>query len=153
MIVVTHVCRTWREVFTSQSSLWTDLDCMDLNKTRTYIERSKSSPIKLSLYREEGLPPCDPFIEIIPHAIRRLKSLSVTGTRGNLQDITAHLSHPAPLLQDVSIYGSCEFQQVRNPVLTPALFNGDLSPLRKLCLGSFTLSYPGGTWSTSHRSR
>ena len=141
-IVLTHVCRTWRGVFISQSSLWTDLDCTNLNKTRTYLERSKSSPINLSLYRGEDLSLCDPFIQIIPHAIGRLESLSVTGTRGNLQDITAHLSQPAPLLRDLSICGSCEYQQVHNPGLTPALFNGDLSSLRKLRLDYICTDLP-----------
>ncbi|KAF9643191.1 hypothetical protein BDM02DRAFT_3104714, partial [Thelephora ganbajun] len=42
VIALTHVCRAWREIFTSHSSLWTDFDCMDSNKTRVYLERSKA---------------------------------------------------------------------------------------------------------------
>ncbi|KAF9645561.1 hypothetical protein BDM02DRAFT_3079455, partial [Thelephora ganbajun] len=45
VIALTHVCRAWREIFTSRSSLWTDFHCMDAEKTRVYLERSKSSPI------------------------------------------------------------------------------------------------------------
>ena len=115
---------------------------MDLDKTLTYLERSRTSPINLLLYRSEDLSLGDPFIQIIPHVVGRLKSLFVTGTRGNLQDITAHLSCPAPLLRDMSIFGSCEFQQVHNPVLTPALFNGDLSSLRKLRLDYICTELP-----------
>ncbi|KAF9789163.1 hypothetical protein BJ322DRAFT_992374, partial [Thelephora terrestris] len=44
-IALTHVCRTWREVFTSRSSLWTHLDCKYPEQTRAYLERSKSSPL------------------------------------------------------------------------------------------------------------
>ncbi|KAF9789214.1 hypothetical protein BJ322DRAFT_987910, partial [Thelephora terrestris] len=44
-IVLTHVCRAWREIFISRPSLWTDLCWKGAEKARTYIERSKSSPV------------------------------------------------------------------------------------------------------------
>ena len=133
LIAITHVCRTWRQTFTSRSSLWISLDCKHANKTRVYLERSKSSLIDVSLKRDGDLSPSDPFFQIVPHAIGRLKSLSIKGTRENLQDITSHLSLPAPLLEDLSIDGG-DFPQRYNPVLTTELFNGDLSPLYKLSL-------------------
>ncbi|KAF9647942.1 hypothetical protein BDM02DRAFT_3072018, partial [Thelephora ganbajun] len=45
LIALTHVCRGWREVLIAHSALWTRLDCTDAEKTRVYIERSKSSPL------------------------------------------------------------------------------------------------------------
>ena len=33
LISLTHVRRSWREIFISRVSLWTSLDCADLNKT------------------------------------------------------------------------------------------------------------------------
>ena len=119
----------------SHPHLWTDLDCAGLNKTRIYLERSLPLPINLSLYRN-GLIPSDPFFHITPHTIRRLKSLSVVGGPGDLQKIVNHLSQPAPLLEELSIHGDCDR---RNPALMSALFNGDLSSLRKLCL-KYTLT-------------
>ena len=107
---------------------------MDADKTRVYLERSNPSPINLSLRREDDLTSRDTFFPITPQAITRLKSLSVQGTLWNLQDITAHLAHPAPLLEDMSIIGSLELEPEEMPVLTPALFNGDLTSLRELCL-------------------
>ena len=120
---------------------------MNVNKTRVYLERSKSSPIALSLDKydddhDDDLSPSDPFFEITPHVIRRLKSLSVTGTPTTVRDITSHLSHPAPLLEDMSIDGGCKHMPYRNPVLTPAFFNGDLSSLRKLHLQSVRTKLP-----------
>ena len=124
---------------------------MDVNKTRVYLERSKSSPIALSLDKydddhdddnDDGLSPSDPFFEITLHVIRRLKSLSVTGTPTAVRDITSHLSHPAPLLEDMSIDGGCRHMPYHNPVLTPAFFNGDLSSLCKLCLESVRTELP-----------
>jgi len=135
VIALTHICRAWREIFTSRSSLWTDFDCADVDKTRVYFERSKSSPIiNLSLDRGEHIFPDDIFLEIVPRALHRLKSLSIRGTLKNLQDITAHLFLPAPHLEHLSIDGGCKSGSGRKPVLTNALFNGDLSSLRTLNL-------------------
>jgi hypothetical protein len=134
VIALTHVCRAWREVFTSRSSLWTDFNCEDKGQAHVYLERSTSLPVNLSLYTYARLPHYHPFFEIIPRAIGRLGSLSIGVMPGDLQAITAHLSHPAPHLEKLSICGDSNYDAHRNPVLTPALFNGDLSSLRKLRL-------------------
>lgn len=89
VIVLTHICRSWGDVFTSHFCLWATLDFVDVDKTRVYLERSKSFLISLSLYRNDDLSPYDPFFEIIPHAVGRLKSPSVDG----IQNITG-----APLI-------------------------------------------------------
>ena len=136
VIALTHVCQTWREVFTSRSSLWTDFECVDADKTRTYLERSKSSPIDLSLIRDDDLSPNDPLLLVVPQAIGRLKHLCVEATPENLQDITVHLTHPAPLLESLSVDGGCKSRPGRNPILTAALFSGDLTSLHALHLQS-----------------
>ena len=136
VITLTHVCRAWREVFISRSSLWTNLNCQDKNKTRIYLERSKSLPVNLSLGPGVCLSPHHPFLKIIPHVIGRLGSLTIEGTPKNLQYITDRLSHPAPLLEKLSIHGDYDYGPSRNPVLPLTLFNGDLSSLRELKLES-----------------
>ena len=143
IIAITHVCRAWREVFVSQSSLWTDFDCLDKEKTRVCFERSKSSPINLSLdlLASDCILPCDPFFQIIPHATGRLKSLFVKGQSKDVEVVTSHLSHPAPLLEHLSIRTKPPFAH-RNPVLPSALFNGDLSSLRVLRLESVHTELP-----------
>ena len=118
----------------SRSSLWACFDCKDADKTSVYLERSKSSLISVSLNRDRDLSPSDPFLQIIPHAIGRLKSLFIKGTRQNLQGIAAHLFLPAPLLEDLSIDGSCNFMERYNPVVATELLDGNLSSLRKLRL-------------------
>ena len=134
VIVMTHVCRAWREVFVSRSSLWTNLECVDLDKTRVYFERSKDSPIDLSLVKDDVVSPGDSFFQIIPHAIGQLRSLTIDGTPKNLEHITARLSRPAPLLEELSVCAFREGSPHRHPALTSALFDGDLSSLRKLRL-------------------
>ena len=49
----THVCRGWREVFIARFSLWTRLDFTNARKTRTYIQRSKSSPLEIHLEKNQ----------------------------------------------------------------------------------------------------
>jgi len=143
VIALTHVCRAWREVFVSRSSLWTNFDCSDEEKTRVYFERSKSSPINLSLdlLASDGILPGNPFFQIIPHATGRLKSLFVKGQSKDVEVVTSHLSHPAPLLEHLSIRTKPPFAH-RNPVLPSALFNGDLSSLRVLRLESVHTELP-----------
>ena len=133
-IALTHICQAWREIFVSRSSLWTNFDCANPDKTRVYLERSKSSPINLWLDRDDVIPPGDPFLQIIPHSVGRLKSLTVTGTPENLQNIAAHLSLHAPLLERLDVDGGTSFGPERNPTLTTSLFNGNLSSLRELRL-------------------
>ena len=134
LIAMTHVCHAWREILTSRSSLWTSLDCENAEKTRAYLERSKSSPIDLSLYRDEGLLPGDPLFEIDPRNVNRLKSLEFQGSPESLGDIAPQLSYPAPLLENLAIEIDCSFQPERYPTIAATLFGGDLSSLRELCL-------------------
>jgi len=113
-------------------------------KTRVYFERSKSSPINLSLdlLVSDGIIPSDPFFQIIPHATGRLKSLFVKGPSEDVEVVTSHLSHPAPLLEHLSIRSDPPRAQDRDPILPSALFNGDLSSLRVLHLESIHTELP-----------
>jgi len=126
----------------SRSSLWTDFDCLDGEKTRVYFERTKYSPINLSLDLWKGISSRDPFFQIIPHATGRLKSLSIEGPSQDVGVATSHLSHSAPLLKHLSISSSSGGVPDNYPALPPALFNGDLSSLRTLCLGSVRTELP-----------
>ena len=130
-------------MFVSRSRLWTDLDCERTHKTRVYLQRSKSSPINLTLERDPHaeLSPRDPFFQITPHAIGRLKSLDIHVGPWNLEDVTDHLSHPAPLLEDMRIDGGDPGLEDR-PVLDSTLFNGDLPSLRVLRLASVDTELP-----------
>jgi len=137
VITLTHVCQAWRDVFVSSPSLWTDLDCMDLDKTRVYLERSKSSPIDLSLHCDHTSF-SDPSLEFIPHVAGRLKSLTIQGGSEHLQDINTYLFCPAPLLEALSIYGG----NGNDPELPPTFLNGDFSPLHILRLEDIRTELP-----------
>ena len=128
-IALTHVCRDWRDIFTSRSSLWTRLDFTNVDKTRTYIQRAQSSPLEIYLGDEDDKVIDDAFPLVIPH-ISRLKSLTIN--RGALPSILEHFYCHTPLLERLDIE-ICAMD-LHHPVLDAALFNGDLSSLRELRL-------------------
>ena len=134
LIVLTHVCRSWREAFISRSLLWTYLDFTNVEKTRVYIERSKYAPLEICLgppYEEEA------FLLAIPH-IHRLKIISVHGMPDRLLPILAeHFSCPLPLLDELEIDFSYEYN-----ILPHGIFNGDLSSLHKLTLTGVITTLP-----------
>ncbi|KAF9643329.1 hypothetical protein BDM02DRAFT_3191805, partial [Thelephora ganbajun] len=130
LIALTHVCRGWREVLIGHSSLWTRLDCVDAEKTRAYIERSKSLPLEIALckrgyssYRK------DVFLLVMSH-ISRAMSINIVGNKNILQTFAEYASCPIPLLRELIVNVPYE-----SPLaLSSTLFNGDLSSLRMLKL-------------------
>ena len=127
LITLTHVCRSWREILISHASLWTSLDCTDVDKTRVYLERSKTSPLKIHL---EHRWLCDAFLLTVPH-LDRLGSLFLTGAPNDLlQLIQEHFVSPAPLLKTFSIWVT----EVGDFSLQDSIFGGDLSSLHELLL-------------------
>ena len=136
LITLTHVCRSWRNAFISRSSLWTRLDFTNVDKTRTYLRRSKSSPLELYLERNKSSTYLNnAFFLAAPH-IHRLKSLTIHGDV--LPDAIRHFYCHAPRLEKLDINLSC----LRAPAFDSALFKGDLSSLRELSLVGVVRSLP-----------
>ena len=126
LIALSHVCRGWREIFTSCPSLWARLDCTNVEKTRVYIERSRSFPLEVhigdSLEESSHL--------VVPH-IGRLKTLYVYTTTTSFSPVLVrHFSCRLPLLEKLSIVSVWHYL----PPLPDELFEGDLSSLRELSL-------------------
>lgn len=132
LITLTHVCHDWRDLFISRPSLWTNLDCGSVERTRVYIERSKSSPLKVQIFEdvdgykflsEDALP------LITPH-LGRLKSLSISGfNKSFVELVNKHFNCPAPLLKKL------EIRLYPNPyTITATTFDGNLSSLGELRL-------------------
>ena len=130
-IGLTHVCRGWRELFSSRSSLWTRLDCKRVDKTRAYIERSKSAPLEMRFRDHPSLRCCkEALLLAVPH-IGRLKALTVSaGDEATTQVLIEHFSRPLPLLRTLMI----DLRHDSTPTLPGTLFGGDLSSLRVLSL-------------------
>ena len=138
LITMTHVCRGWRELLIARPSLWTYLDCMNADKASVYVKRSKSSPLRVIVYKDRDTAYLeDAFLSIVPH-ISRLKSLTFGGRTNILKTLTPHISCHIPLLRELKIILSCK----PTPVLEGTLFNGDLSSLRTLCLAGIITHLP-----------
>ena len=139
LINLTHVCRGWRKLFISHTSLWTRLDCMNVDKTRAYIERSKTSPLEIYL-KDANNTFClvEAFLLAVPH-IGRLRELSVSGNPAPVLPVLAeHFSCHVPLLSKLDINLVCD----QASILPGTLFNGDLSSLRELRLTGVTTPLP-----------
>ena len=140
LVALTHVCRGWREQLISRPSLWTSLDCTNVEKTRIYLDRSKASPLDIWLDDEE--PPRflnDAFLLTVPH-LDRLKSLSLYGSSNDLLQLTKYFGIPVPLLEELDLRFTC----AETPVIQDAIFDGNLSSLRELRLSGVIASL---TWT------
>ena len=112
---------------------------MNVDKTKVYIERSKSSPLEICL-RQVGNTPYqeEAFILTVPH-IGRLRSLSMSGNPTKvLPTLVKHFSCPVPLLNKLNIDLICD----QAPILPEELFNGDLSSLHELRLAGVITPLP-----------
>ena len=135
-IALTHVCRSWREIFISCSSLWTYLDLKNIDKTRTFIQRSKSSPLSVyasSLYDDTYLE--DALSLVIPH-IPRLESFIFYSD--SIPTTLSDFHYHAPLLENLKIHISSPHAQ---PLDIP-LLNGDPLSLRTLTLAGDIIRLP-----------
>ena len=137
LITLTHVCHSWRDVLISCSSLWTTLDLVNVEKTRTYIERSKASPLRIHLYedRDDGANYLyDAFSLVIPH-IPRLKSLVIDADV--FPDILEHFRCHVPFLERLSVDIAARYLDRDS-----RLFDGDLPSLRELALRGVGVRLP-----------
>ena len=145
----THVCRQWREILISSSSLWTRLNLTNVDKTRAFIRRSKDSLLDVYIgdpgheaylhrtftdqgrkkYLDHALSP------VFPH-IPRLRSLVISADA--LPDILCHFHRHAPLLEHLEITSFSRHAHI----LDIALSGGDLSSLRELRLGGVVTHLP-----------
>ena len=143
LIALTHVCRDWREIFTSRSSLWTYLDCTNTDKTRVYVERSRSFPLKIFLRTSKCISYSnDALLAAVPHT-NRLGSLTICVFSDTLSDLLNLFPFPAPLLTELKVVlNSRGPGPGPGPVIPNTLFPGHLSPLRKLSLSSVVTRLP-----------
>lgn len=144
LITLTHVCGRWRDIFIADSPLWTHLDCTSVEKTSVFIERSKSSPLKVSLGRRDKVSQfkTEAFRLVIPH-ISRINSLRIIGGQSFSPYLARHLFVPLPLLRDLKI----DLDSDSAITLDDKLFNGDPSSLRTLSLSGVVP--PSPWWNLS----
>jgi hypothetical protein len=143
LVALTHVRRSWRDTLISRSSLWTKLDFIDTDKTRTYIQRSRSSPFELYLRDDEVMVHAFPLI--IPH-IQRLKPLTVDAR--DLPSALRHFRCHVPLLRELDISVSTGIDPVLDSASSMVISHRSTSCT---CLESLQI-FPGKIYQTSELS-
>jgi hypothetical protein len=106
LVAATHVCRYWRSALVSSPSLWTCFRFQpnhDLDRTLTYLERSKSTPIDIDI--DLGLRSPQDFEVykcLAPH-IARTRSFLISGPPEDVHTISLLFRNPAPSLQHLNL--------------------------------------------------
>ena len=137
-IKLTHVWHGWREILISRASLWTSLDCENLDKTGVYIQHSRGSPLEVSFAAcGPTRLPKDTFRLVLQH-IDRLKALTLYGTSHSILNLVKRFSLPAPLLEKLDI----RVLSLDSATVTSTIFGGNLSSLRELRLWGVLTSLP-----------
>jgi len=138
LIKLTHVCRSWREIFISRASLWTFLACNEPDKTSVYIQRSRKSPLKVRIGAEnfERLP-------LVASHVDRLKALELYFYGRDVSRLIKNLSSTAPLLEKLALHVyDTNISKSDSTLIESTLFDGNLSSLRELCLSRIRTSLP-----------
>ena len=137
LIALTHVCRSWREIFISRASLWTFLNCTSFDKTNTYIQRSKGSPLEISLVAPQYAHHLKARNLILP-LTHRFKTLKFSGSSRHFLELTQHFCSPAPLLEKLDI----QLYDETHAAIENTIFGGNLSSLRELRLCGILIDLP-----------
>ena len=121
LVAATHVCQYWRSTLISTPLLWTSFQFKsspDLDRTFTYLERSKSTPIdvRISLRSPKDL---EVLKHLAPH-IARTRSFVIDGIRLDDHAISPLFCNPVPSLQHLEI----EIDSCERPIRLPDDFLG-----------------------------
>ena len=103
LISATHVCEQWRSTLLSTPLLWTEVVFGDPDRTFTYLERSKGTPLHVSI----GGSTLDSLTGDMSW-ISRMSTLTITGAQGQIESIAGQLCSPAPLLQSLTFKAPLE---------------------------------------------
>ncbi|KIJ54089.1 hypothetical protein M422DRAFT_64271 [Sphaerobolus stellatus SS14] len=161
-VLVSHVCRTFREVATHTPSLWSrimlnGIRTQELDRARTFIARSGSVSLTI-IYDEEDadyllhLEEVGHFMDIVAPHISRLKGLTLQLPYFQaLHRIMQRLDKPAPLLETLELCerdyetGFDEFEDFRSMDLRDPLviFQGNMPKLKRLVLDGVHVSWTG----------
>ncbi|KAL1947451.1 hypothetical protein VTO73DRAFT_14412 [Trametes versicolor] len=114
VISMSHVCTHWRTVALDAGGLWTHIALTDPLGIETFLERSNSLPLRISLTASQS--PFKPILNLVSSNITRVRSLKICiATTVDSGFITRRLKLVAPALEELSI----EKFQLRSKVERP----------------------------------
>ena len=102
LISATHVCEIWRSALLSTPLLWTEVEFGNSDRASTYLERSKSTPLHVSV----GYSAIDSesFAGDMSW-FGRIDSLRILACRDQIESIAGELCLPTPNLRSLTIDG------------------------------------------------
>jgi len=153
-VLVSLVCRTFREVATHTPALWTKIHVSypnetNLERAQAYIDRSGSSPLAIAIgsddegpeiFEEEGYTKL--MVILHPHISRFRFFAAQHSDFRFLHHMMKHLDSPAPLLEGLDIcernyesgfdeFHEFHYTELRKPLV---LFSGNVPKLQRLVL-------------------
>jgi len=132
------VCRYWHDVLTGTATLWTSIDCRSTSRTLILLQRSKSSPIDLTVDRASYVPGAIAFAS---SNTRRIRSIDVILSIRELETFHYLLHGPAPILDTMRLQGRGDLENF--PTLFfphySSFFQGQFPALRNLHLEGYPL--------------
>ena len=129
------VCRHWHDALTGTAALWTSIDCRSESRTSILLQRSKSTPIDVTVDCVRYAPEA---VSLVANYTHRMRSIDVTLSSRALKDFHSLLHGLAPILKTMRMQalGSLGFPQFRYPPYS-SFFQGQFSALRTLCLEGY----------------
>ena len=122
LVIATHICRHWRSAILSVPTLWTNIPCRDLDRTLTYLERSRGALINV-----HATSPSSNFQmrDILNRHIERTRLLRANLSRADVRSAVLQLRDPVLSLEILELIGST-FDAPR--INLPADFLGQHAP-------------------------
>lgn len=134
-LILTHVCRRWRDDTLSDATLWTEISGSKLSAewVETALKRSGTSPLSVSI---EMLWQAEALTLVLKHADRFQRLRIHRRNSASMDAIMTWLNRPAPLLEELDLFASdiCTAPHM--------LFAGEAPKLRSLALAGSCLVTP-----------
>ena len=131
------VCRHWHDTLTGTATLWTSIDCRSRSRTSILLQRSKSSPIDVTVDRAHYVPEVVPIIASHTH---RMRSIHITLSSREFKDLQSLLDGPAPILNEMWI-DRWGHHPARSLPLCISSFQGQFPALRILGLSGHPFDF------------
>jgi len=135
------VCRHWHDTLTGAPTLWTSIDCRSRSRTSILLQRSKSSPIDVTVDRAHYAPEAVPIIANHTH---RMRSIHITLSSREFKDLRSLLDGPAPILNEMWIDRWGHHPARSLPLCSPS-FQGQFPALRVLVLSGHPFDFAQST--------
>jgi len=140
LIMMTHVCRSWRNVLLSTPSLWTQIDFTMSTKSQraAFLRRSGDQPLKINHYIDDP-DNVKPFLSIILHNLFRLQWLRISLYLDDFELLLRNFSAAAPELKYLEMENDANVTEM--DVKLPKIFGGRMPKLTSLKLRNFHTNF------------